>query len=53
MQAGLAVRSVLSALIVDHRADLDQSARHELLARRALTCRFGLDLALALASRIA
>lgn len=49
----LAVRSVFSALILDHRADLDQAARHELLTRRALTCRFGLDLALGVADRIA
>ena len=49
----LAVRSVFSALNLDHRADLDQTDRDELLARRALACRFGLDLALRVAHRIA
>ena len=46
----LAVRSVFSALVVDHRPDLDPTARDRLLARRALTCRFGLDLALTTAN---
>lgn len=49
----LAVRSVFSALILDHRTDLDHAARDELFARRALTCRFGIDLALNVADRIA
>jgi hypothetical protein len=40
----LAVRSVFSALVVDHRPDLDDAARQELLARRAALGRFGLDL---------
>jgi hypothetical protein len=48
----LAVRSVFSALVVDHRPDLDPTARDRLLARRALTCRFGLDLALTTANRL-
>lgn len=49
----LAVRSVFSALLVDHRADLDRVALDELLASRAAACRFGLDLALRVADRIA
>lgn len=48
----LAVRSVFSALLLDHRSDLDPAARDELLARRAVACRFGLDLALGVADRI-
>jgi hypothetical protein len=42
----LAVRSVFSALILDHRPDLCGAARHDLLGRRAALGRFGLDLAL-------
>ena len=41
----LAVRSVFSALVVEHRADLSPAARQDLLARRATLGRFGLDLA--------
>jgi len=48
----LAIRSVFTALAVDHRTDLDPTARDQLLARRALTCRFGLDLALRVADRL-
>ncbi len=48
----LAVRSVFSALLLDHRPDLDETARAELLAGRAAACRFGLDLALQVANRI-
>ena len=48
----LAVRSMFSALILDHRPDLDQTAHDELMANRALACRFGLDLALGVAHRI-
>jgi hypothetical protein len=40
----LALRSVFSALILDHRPDLDGDDRRELLARRAGCGRFGLDL---------
>ena len=40
----LAVRSVFSALILDHRPDLTGDARRDLLARRAGLARFGLDL---------
>ena len=40
----LALRSVFSALILDHRPDLDGDDRRELLARRAGLGRFGLDL---------
>jgi hypothetical protein len=40
----LAVRTVFSALVVDHRPDLDDAGRRELLARRAALGRFGLDL---------
>jgi len=46
----------MRAVVAEHgdlRSDLDQAARHELLTRRALTCRFGLDLALGVADRIA
>jgi hypothetical protein len=42
----LAVRSVFSALVIDHRPDLEGAARAELLRRRAAVARFGLDLAL-------
>jgi hypothetical protein len=48
----MAVRSVFSLPIV-HRPDLDEAARGELLARRAAACRFGIDLALEVADRIA
>ncbi len=48
----LAIRSVFTALLVDHRPDRDPAAHNELLARRALTCRFGLDLALDVANRL-
>lgn len=48
----LAVRSVFSALLIDHRPDLDEVGRDELLARRAVACRFGLDLALGVAQRL-
>lgn len=44
--AHLAVRSVFSALVLDHRPDLEGDARAELLRRRAAVARFGLDLAL-------
>lgn len=42
----LAVRSVFSALVLDHRPDLEGDARADLLRRRAAVARFGLDLAL-------
>ncbi|MGF1598823.1 MAG: phosphotransferase [Acidimicrobiales bacterium] len=42
----LAVRSVFSALVLDHRPDLEGDARGDLLRRRAAVARFGLDLAL-------
>lgn len=42
----LAVRSVFSALVLDHRPDLEGDARSDLLRRRAAVARFGLDLAL-------
>jgi hypothetical protein len=42
----LAVRSVFSALVLDHRPDLAGDARADLLRRRAAVARFGLDLAL-------
>lgn len=42
----LAVRSVFSALHVDHRSDLAEDERAALVARRARVARFGLDLAL-------
>ncbi|MGE4164265.1 MAG: hypothetical protein AB7G23_21305, partial [Vicinamibacterales bacterium] len=45
----LAVRSVFSALVLDHRPDLEGDARAELLRRRAAVARFGLDLALEVA----
>jgi hypothetical protein len=48
----LAIRSVFTALLVDHHPDRDPTARDQLLARRALTCRFGLDLALDVANRL-
>jgi hypothetical protein len=46
----LAIRSVFSALMVDHRTDLDDDARFELLRRRAALARFGLDFVLRLAT---
>lgn len=49
----LAVRSVFSALLVDPGLELDDDAREQLLAGRAAACRFGLDLALEVAGRIA
>jgi hypothetical protein len=49
----LAVRSVFSALVVDHRPDLDDAGRAELTARRARTGRFGLDLAFRVLDRLA
>lgn len=49
----LAVRSVFSALVVDHRPDLDDAGRAELTARRARTGRFGLDLAFRALDRLA
>lgn len=42
----LAVRSVFSALVLDHRPDIEGDARADLLRRRAAVARFGLDLAL-------
>jgi hypothetical protein len=45
----LAVRSVFSALVLDHRPDLAGDARAELLRRRAAVARFGIDLALEVA----
>ena len=42
----LAVRSVFSALVLDHRPDLEGEDRAELMRRRAAVARFGLDLAL-------
>ncbi len=47
----LAVRSVFSALVLDHRPDLDGDARADLLRRRAAVARFGLDLALRVVGR--
>lgn len=41
-----AVRSVFSALVLDHRPDLEGDVRADLLRRRAAVARFGLDLAL-------
>jgi hypothetical protein len=49
--AHLAVRSVFSALVLDHRPDLEGEARADLLRRRAAVARFGLDLALHVAGR--
>lgn len=40
----LAVRSLFSALVVDHRPDLDDEARAELTIRRGRLARVGLDL---------
>jgi hypothetical protein len=40
----LAVRSVFSALVLDHRPDLVGDERRELLRRRAALGRFGIDL---------
>ncbi len=48
----LAVRSVFSALLLDHRPDLCGREREELLARRAALARFGLDLALRTLERV-
>lgn len=48
MATNIAVRSVVSALILDHRPDLAGPDRQELLARRARLARFGIDLALEL-----
>lgn len=45
----LAVRSVFSALVLDHRPDLDGDVRADLLRRRAAVARFGIDLALEVA----
>jgi hypothetical protein len=42
----LAIRSVFSALILDHRPDLGEDERLELLQTRARVARFGIDLAL-------
>lgn len=42
----LAVRSVFSALVLDHRPDLGEDERLDLLQRRARVARFGIDLAL-------
>lgn len=41
----LGVRSLFSALVVDHRPDLDDDARFDLTVRRGHTARIGLDLA--------
>lgn len=41
----LAVRSLFSALVVDHRPDLDAEALHDLTVRRGRVARVGLDLA--------
>jgi hypothetical protein len=45
----LAIRSVFSALVLDHRPDLGQAERLDLLHRRARVARFGIDLALRIA----
>jgi len=45
----LAIRSVFSALVLDHRPDLEGDDRRELLRRRAAVARFGIDLALRVA----
>ena len=45
----LAVRSVFSALVLDHRPDLHGDARADLMRRRAGVARFGIDLALSIA----
>ena len=42
----LAVRSVFSALVLDHRPDLEADDRTDLLRRRAAVGRFGIDLGL-------
>ncbi len=42
----LAIRSVFSALVLDHRPDLGDAERLDLLQRRARVARFGIDLAL-------
>jgi hypothetical protein len=41
----LAIRSVFSALVLDHRPDLGPDERLDLLRRRAGVARFGIDLA--------
>jgi hypothetical protein len=41
----LAIRSVFSALVLDHRPDLCEADRLALLERRARVARFGIDLA--------
>lgn len=46
----LAIRSVFSALLLDHRPDLDGDERHDLLRRRARVARFGIDLGLRVAA---
>ena len=45
----LAIRSVFSALVLDHRPDLGEIERLDLLRRRARVARFGIDLALRVA----
>jgi hypothetical protein len=45
----LAVRSVFSALVLDHRPDLGEVERLDLIQRRARVARFGIDLALRIA----
>jgi hypothetical protein len=45
----LAIRSVFSALVIDHRPDLDSDGLAELTRRRAAIARFGLDLAASVA----
>lgn len=47
----LAVRSVFSLLVLEHRFDLEGDARADLLRRRAALARFGIDLALDVAGR--
>ena len=42
----LAIRSVFSALVLDHRPDLGEAERVALLERRARVARFGIDLAM-------
>ncbi|MEZ5177244.1 MAG: hypothetical protein R2746_02905 [Acidimicrobiales bacterium] len=46
----LAVRSVFSLLVLEHRPDLGDETRADLLRRRAVLARFGIDLALEVAS---
>lgn len=45
----LAIRSVFSALVIDHRPDLDSVGLAELTRRRAAVARFGMDLVASLA----